>query len=270
MLNAVRGFLPKKEVIPAERRKALVAFTKSASLKFNQLALLDMAFHHRSFSNENHGGESAQVPASWNRPKQNPPHPGTRYNNERLEFLGDTVLGLSVAAYLYKAMPEKTEGELSKIKSVVVSEVILSQIALEIGVDSLLVLGKGEELSGGRQKKAILADAVEAVIGAVYLDSGHAAADKFVLSLMVPEINKVIENKHLRDYKTMLQEYCQKKFKHYPEYLLVKKIGPDHDRTFMVAVQLNGQTYGPEKGKNKKEAEQAAAKIACEKLKIKN
>jgi ribonuclease-3 len=193
-----------------------------------------------------------------------------RYNNERLEFLGDTVLGVSVAGYLYKNMPDKTEGELSKIKSVVVSEMTLSQIALNIGIDSLLMLGKGEELSGGRQKKAILADAVEAVIGAVYLDSGFAAADKFVLSLLVPEINKVVENKHLRDYKTMLQEYCQKKFKHYPEYVLVKKTGPDHDRTFLVSVELNGESYGPERGKNKKEAEQAAAKTACEKLKIKN
>jgi ribonuclease-3 len=259
MLNGVRGFLPKKETLPRERKNALYSFTKKLSLRFNNLMLLDMALHHRSFSNEYHGdgvlNGASQLPA-------------LRYNNERLEFLGDTVLGMSVAAFLYKSMPDKTEGELSKIKSVVVSEMTLSQIAFSIGIDSFLVLGKGEELSGGRQKKAILADALEAVIGAIYLDSGYAAAEKFVLMLITPEITKVKENRHLRDYKTILQEYSQKKYKYYPEYMLVKKTGPDHDRTFLVAVRVNGETYGPETGKNKKEAEQAAAKIACEKLEI--
>jgi ribonuclease-3 len=249
MLNAVRGFLPKKETLSRERKAQLVSFSKRLSLRFNNFSVLDMAFHHRSFSNENHVG-------------------GIRYNNERLEFLGDTVLGLSVAAFLYKTFPEKTEGELSKIKSVVVSEMTLSQIALLSGIDSLLILGKGEELSGGRQKKAILADALEAVIGAVYLDSGYSPADKFVLSLIAPEIAKVHEKRYRHDYKTLLQEYCQKKFKYYPEYVLIKKTGPDHDRTFVVSVRLSDSEYGPETGKNKKEAEQAAARVACETLHI--
>jgi ribonuclease-3 len=249
MFNAVRGFLPKKETLSRERKAQLVSFLKRLSLRCNNFTLLDMAFHHRSFSNENHGGS-------------------VRYNNERLEFLGDTVLGLSVASFLYKTFPDKTEGELSKIKSVVVSEMTLSQIASSIGIDALLILGKGEELSGGRQKKAILADTLESVIGAVYLDAGYAAAEKLVLSLITPEITKVHEKRHQQDYKTLLQEYCQKKFKHYPEYILIKKIGPDHDRTFMVSVKLSGSEYGPEKGKNKKEAEQAAAKVACETLNI--
>jgi ribonuclease-3 len=260
MLNPVRGFFPKKEALPRERKEALLSFQKTLSVRFNNLSRLDMALHHRSFSNE-HTSDSSSDSAKRGLP-------ALRYNNERLEFLGDTVLGLSVASYLFKTLPDKTEGELSKIKSVVVSEMTLSQIALSIGIDSLIVLGKGEELSGGRQKKAILADAVEAVIGAVYLDSGYASAEKLVLSLITPEITKVQENRHLQDYKTMLQEYSQKKYKHYPEYILVKKTGPDHDKTFLVSVQLNGKTYGPEKGKNKKEAEQAAAKVACESLKI--
>jgi ribonuclease-3 len=248
MLNAVRGFLPKKETLSRERKAQLVSFSKRLSLRFGNFGLLDMAFHHRSFSNESHGG--------------------IRYNNERLEFLGDTVLGLSVAAFLYKTFPDKTEGELSKIKSVVVSEMTLSQIAFSAGIDSLLILGKGEELSGGRQKKAILADALEAVIGAVYIDSGYAPADKFVLSLITPEIAKVHEKRHRHDYKTLLQEYCQKKFKYYPEYVLVRKTGPDHDRTFVVSVRLGDSEYGPAQGKNKKEAEQAAARVACETLHI--
>jgi len=301
MLSAVRVFLPKKPTLPRERQDELLAFAKKQSLRFANMLILDMALHHRSFSNESQYEHSSyckngkQVfikrPAGFSsleslsggqeRVKNNVEGDGItvdaansgnsralRYNNERLEFLGDTVLGLSIASYLYKTMPEKTEGELSKIKSVVVSEMTLSQLALAIGIDSLLVLGKGEEFSGGRQKKAILADALEAVIGAVYMDSGYVPAEKFVLSLMIPEIIKVKENRHLRDYKTILQEYSQKKFKHYPEYILVKKTGPDHDRTFWVSVQVNGQTYGPEKGKNKKEAEQASAKIASEQLNI--
>jgi ribonuclease-3 len=262
MLNPVRVFLPKKAALPRERKEALLSFQKSLSVRFNNLAILDMALHHRSFSNEHTLGSSGTVDISFDSQKSD--LPALRYNNERLEFLGDTVLGLSVASCLFKTLTDKTEGELSKIKSVVVSEITLSQIAFSIGIDSLLVLGKGEELSGGRQKKAILADALEALIGAVYLDSGYTSAEKLVLSLITPEITKVQENRHLQDYKTMLQEYAQKKYKHYPEYILVKKTGPDHDRTFLVSVRLNGITYGPEKGKNKKESEQAAAKVACE------
>jgi ribonuclease-3 len=261
MLLARKGFLPKKNAMPRERKIQLAAFLKRVSIRFNNLSLLDMAFHHRSISNESQSAANGNAALGQAR--------GTlRVNNERLEFLGDTVLGLSVAAFLYKTLPDKTEGELSKIKSAVVSEKTLSPIALEIGIDSLLVLGKGEELSGGRQKKAILADTLEAVIGAVFLDSGYAAAEKLVLSLITPEITKVQENRHQNDYKTLLQEYCQKKYKHYPEYVLLKKTGPDHDRTFVVSVKLSGSEYGPKTGKNKKEAEQAAAKAACEELRL--
>jgi ribonuclease-3 len=263
MLLVVKGLLPKKDTLSRERKVQLTAFLKRLSLKFNDLALLDMAFHHRSFSNENQSALNASGAGVYGAGRGTP-----RFNNERLEFLGDTVLGLSVAAFLYKTMPGKTEGELSKIKSVVVSEMTLSEIAFEIGIDALLILGKGEELSGGRQKKAILADTLEAVIGAVYLDTGHATADKLVLSLITPEITKVQEKRHHSDYKTLLQEYCQKKYKYYPEYILLKKTGPDHDRTFVVSVRLNGAEYGPQPGKNKKEAEQAAAKVACGELRI--
>ena len=133
-------------------------------------------------------------------------------------------------------------------------------------IDKYLVLGKGEELTGGREKKAILADAVEAVIGALYLDSGYNAAEKLVLQLIVPEIRKVQNDKGSKDYKTLLQEYYQRKNKTCPEYELVKKNGPDHDRTFWVTVHLGNVSYGPEKGKNKKEAEQAAAEAACNAL----
>lgn len=228
-----------------DRLNKLKTFQKTLGIEFKNLSLLDLAFHHRSYSNE-----SSNI---W-------------CNNERLEFLGDAVLGMSTADFLYADMINKPEGDLAKIKSVVVSEMTLSQIALNIHVDQYLVLGHGEELSGGRTKKAILADAMEAIIGAYHLDSGYDAAEKLVLKFIIPEIRKVQQNKHHHDYKTLLQEYCQKTFKNCPIYELVKKTGPDHDRTFLMSVNVNGKVYGPEKGKNKKEAEQAAAGRACKVL----
>lgn len=218
-------------------------FSRQNSILFNDLLLLDLAFHHRSFSNEGGAGNR-------------------RYNNERLEFLGDAVLGMVTAAYLYESMLEKPEGDLARIKSVVVSEGTLAPIARAIGVPKCLVLGRGEEVSGGREKRAILADAMEAVIGAYYLDSGYQAAESLVLRLIVPEIEKVLQNKHHRDYKTLLQEYYQKARKSCPEYQLVRRTGPDHDRTFWVSVRLGAVTYGPAAGKSKKAAEQAAAAMA--------
>ena len=183
-------------------------------------------------------------------------------NNERLEFLGDSVLGMVTASYLYESLMDNPEGDLSKIKSTVVSEQALAPIALKMGVDKMLILGKGEEMSGGRKKRAILADAVEAVIGAYYLDSGYKSAEKLVLSFMIPEIAAVLENKGTKDYKTMLQEAHQKKYKICPVYELVKESGPDHERVFWVSVHLKDATYGPEKGKSKKEAEQNVAQKA--------
>ena len=230
------------------RKELLTSFQKTAEIHFKKTDLLELAFHHRSYSNEHNNNSK------------------TYANNERLEFLGDAVLGMVTASYLYGAMSEKKEGDLAKIKAVVVSEPVLSEIALKLHVDECLVLGKGEELSGGREKKAILADAMEAVIGALYLDSGYKVAEKFVLSIIVPEIEKVQNNKSIRDYKTLLQEYFQKKYKQCPVYTLEKKAGPEHDKTFWVSVNLNNNIFGPAKGKNKKEAEQAVAKLAWEQI----
>lgn len=231
-----------KDTLSAERKKALRQFCKHLSIRFSDYALLDLAFHHRSYANED--ARHRHV------------------NNERLEFLGDSVLGMATAAFLYADMADNPEGDLARIKSVVVSEQTLAPVAVAMGIDKMLVLGRGEEMSGGRQKKAILADAVEAVIGAYYLDAGYAAAEKLVLSLIVPEIRKVQENRGAKDYKTILQEFYQKKCKACPVYELVRKTGPDHDQTFWVTVRLGGTTYGPAQGKNKKTAEQHAAQLA--------
>jgi ribonuclease-3 len=205
---------------------------------------MNLSFMHRSVSNET----------------------GNKANNERLEFLGDSILGAVCATLLYKTYKDKSEGELAKIKSVVVSEDILSGIALGLEIDKMLLLGKGEELSGGRTKKAILADAMEALIGALYLDSGYKAAFAFVSSCIDPEISKVTGDNYHKDYKSIFQEYCQRNFRCYPEYRIVKRSGPEHDRTFWIDVSVNETVYGTGTGRNKKSAEQEAAKTAWEKL----
>jgi ribonuclease-3 len=191
---------------------------------------------------------------------------GSKANNERLEFLGDSILGAVCAALLYQRYSDKNEGELAKIKAVVVSEDILSNIALGLQIDKMLLLGKGEELSGGRNKKTILADAMEALIGALYLDSGYKSASDFVSRCITPEINRVTGDNYHKDYKSLLQEYCQQFFRCYPEYRMVKKSGPEHDRTFWMEVRINEKTYGTGAGRNKKSAEQEAARVAYEEL----
>lgn len=216
-------------------------FEKKAQLRFKGIELLNLALTHRSYTNE----DSVHSP-----------------NNEKLEFLGDSVLGMVVATYLYEILQDKAEGDLARIKSYVVSEDTLSLVAQDLCVQDFILVGKGEELSGGRGKKAILADAMEAVIGATYLDSGFDAASRLVLRLIEPEILKVLQNRHRKDYKTILQEYVQKYHRSYPRYTLVKKTGPDHDRTFWMSCAVENTEYGPASGKNKKEAEQSAAKSA--------
>ena len=245
----IRDLFYGEKKISSERKKELLEFCKNLNLTFKNINMLDLAFHHRSFSNENAEHR--------------------RYNNERLEFLGDSVLGLATAAFLYEDMMDNPEGDLAKIKATVVSEQTLAPIAKEkMHIDKYLIMGRGEELTGGREKKAILADAVEAVIGALYLDSGYAAAEKLVEELIVPEIRKVQNDKGVKDFKTILQEYYQKKCRQCPRYELVSVSGPDHDRTFVMKVRLGDTFYGPASGKSKKIAEQAAAREACRALGI--
>lgn len=235
------------EAVISEKRKAqLQDFCRKNELNFNDFALLNLAFVHRSCSNDIVGHQ----------------------NNERLEFLGDSILGMVTASYLYETILSNAEGDLAKIKSVVVSEQTLAPIALSMGIDKCLLLGHGEELTGGRQKKAILADATEAVIGAYFLDSGYEAVKEFVLRLMVPEIHKVQEDKGTKDYKTLLQELYQKEYKTCPIYELTRTEGPDHDRTFWIRVKLGKDIYGPKPGKTKKAAEQNVAQFVLQQIKI--
>jgi len=226
------------------RKKELVEFTKTIKVGFKSLQLLNLSFTHRSAINESE----------------------LKLSNERLEFLGDAVLGVVAADLLYAKLSNKNEGDLARIKSVVVSEEILAHVALDMGIDRLLILGKGEELSGGRAKKAILADAVEALIAAIYLDSGFQNAFEFVSRFISEEIKLVLEKRHYQDYKSLLQELSQKLFRTYPSYRLVDRLGPEHSRVFWVGVVVNGVSFGPAEGKTKKNAEQEAARLAYQSL----
>ncbi|MCG8453404.1 MAG: ribonuclease III [Spirochaetales bacterium] len=227
--------------IDATRRKALSTFQKGAGLRFRKLELLDLAFCHRSFVNET----SEKIES-----------------NERLEFLGDSVLGIVVADYLFRILPDRPEGDLAKIKSHVVSEDSLAEIALELGIHEVVRVGRGENQSGGRRKKALLSDCMEALIGAWYLDAGYDKAARFILRYLVPPIETVLADRHRKDYKTLLQEVVQKTYHSYPSYVLDRKTGPDHQRTFWMKVVVQGVEYGPGKGGNKKSAEQEAARMA--------
>jgi ribonuclease-3 len=206
---------------------------------------LNLAFSHRSFANEQGGAVD---------------------NNEKLEFFGDSVIGLVVSEYLLSVLQDSTEGAMAKVKSFVVSEDSLADIARALRLENFILIGRGEEYSGGRSKKTLLGDAMEAIIGAYYLDSGFKAVREFVQRLFAPEIHKVLEDRHRKDYKTLLQELAQKRFKSYPRYRIAQRKGPDHNRTFWIEVTVGKATYGPGMGKNKKEAEQQAANIAYDAL----
>lgn len=180
-------------------------------------------------------------------------------SNERLEFLGDSVIGLIVAEYLYATFGDKPEGELAKAKAVVVSEPILAETAKKIGIPDALLLSTSEDSSGGRGRSSILADAFEAVVAALYLTHGLEAAREFVLKGLGPIIEDIESEEHHRNYKSLLQELTQSLYKQAPQYSVVDASGADHDKTFTVQVHLDGSLLGAGEGKSKKQAEQAAA-----------
>jgi ribonuclease III len=211
---------------------------------FKDAELLERALTHKSYANEN------RVP----------------YHNERMEFLGDAVLSLVISEYLMKACPDSTEGDLSRLRAAVVSEPALAAISREIGLGDHLLLGKGEDQTGGRNKDSLLADCLEALIAAVYLDSGKDAAESLVIRLFEEVIKKTSASGGSLDYKTGLQELCQEQLKQLPEYRVVSETGPDHQKQFEMEVWIKGQFTGRGIGKSKKEAEQRAAREALEKL----
>nr|WP_246048513.1 ribonuclease III [Leptospira sarikeiensis] len=194
-------------------------------------------------------------------------NPEYKEDNERLEFLGDSVLGLVVAKYLYRTNPSASEGELSRQKATLVSTAVLNGLSEKLGLSPFVLLGKGEG-QGGAQKK-LGANLFESLVGAIYLDQGMEAAEKFILKHLIDYIKTSDKIKEATDYKSTLQEICQKKFKLLPTYRLLKETGPDHEKTFYVSVSIRDKYTAEGKGKNKKFAEQDAAKQLLKVLKIK-
>ena len=212
--------------------------------RFRNITLLQNALTHSSYANER-----------WH---------NSLLSNERLEFLGDSVLGMLVAEYLYRNFPNRPEGELTRMRADMVCEQTLAAAANRIGLGEHLLLGHGEERFGGRSRDSILADAMESVIAACFLDGGLDAALQFVQKFILVEVP--VKKLHNADYKTALQELVQQKKNQVLMYSLVGQSGPDHDKQFDVEVYLNGNRVGSGSGSSKKRAEQMAAKAAIEKL----
>ncbi len=183
-------------------------------------------------------------------------------NNERLEFLGDSILGFCVAEYLYNHYGELAEGELTKVRSMVVCEKALFRVANGISLGEYMRLGKGEEHTDGRKRPSILSDAMEAVFAAIFLDSDIDTVKKIIIKLIEPEIKAAVKSRDYRDYKTLLQEVTQKDRGSSPEYTVIKEEGPDHDKKFTVQVSVRGKVLATGRAGSKKEAEKNAAKQA--------
>ena len=218
---------------------------KAIGYHFSNITLLQNALAHSSYANER-----------WH---------NSLMSNERLEFLGDSVLGMVVADYLYRNFPNRPEGELTRMRADMVCETSLAAIADQIGLGNYLLLGHGEEQSGGRTRASILADAVESVIAACFLDGGFAAAGDFICRFVLTDVP--VTKLHNEDYKTALQELVQQKKDQTLQYILTGESGPDHNKRFEVQVELNGKVVGKGAGTSKKRAEQEAARDALKNLK---
>ena len=225
------------------RMEQLDSLQDRIKFKFSDIKLLNKALTHRSYTNENSE---------------------TLKHNERLEFLGDSVLDILVSDYLVHEYSEFAEGTLSKIRAAVVNETCLAKLAKNIKLGNYLLLGRGEDLSGGREKASILADTFEALAGAVFCDGRFDAASNIFLPLLIEEITKTAQSWSFRDFKSDLQEYTQNKLVCIPSYRVVREIGPDHAKKFEVVVMIKNEVEGKGFGRSKKEAEQAAAKMAME------
>ena len=225
---------------------SLSALQSILGVRFNNPVILEQALTHASYINENPADRAG--------------------DNERMEFLGDALLNLFVAEKLYLDFPGLPEGNLTEIRVSMVRQEKLAEKALQFKLGDYLLLGKGEDASGGRGKRNNLADAYEALTAAVYLDRGFEAARSFVLSCFIADIQAIKEGKHSPNFKAMLQELTQAEFKTLPEYEIIEATGPDHDKIFCVSVSLGDVLLAVGSGKTKKTAESEAARIAYGKL----
>ena len=220
----------------------ITEFEKKVGVAFKDKGLLTQAFIHRSYINEN--------------PKSKLSH------NERLEFLGDAVLELVTTDYLYKKYPESPEGELTAYRSALVNAVIIAEIATELSMNDYLLLSKGEAKDTGKARQYILANTYEAFVGAVYLDQGYDAAERFIANSLLSRTDDIVNNKLWRDAKSLIQERAQEFVSITPAYKVLSESGPDHDKRFTVGLYLKNELVAEGKGKSKQEAEQKAASEA--------
>lgn len=211
---------------------------------FRKKEWLEMAFTHRSYVNENR--QALQ-------------------HNERLEFLGDSVLGLLIADFLFHLMPDTPEGDLSTLRSRLVEASSCMRYVNFLNLAPYILLGKGERMNDGRGRESIISDLLEAIIGAIYLDGGLQAVRIFLFGKLIGEFEAILKTP-VQNWKAALQDYCQKKHQQTPEYLLISETGPDHNKFFEIAVTILGQEIGRGSGSSKKEAQQASAKAALESL----
>jgi len=236
--------IPGGVVVPLAR--SVRALERRLGYRFRDVGLLEHALTHKSKAHEDATGGVV--------------------DNESLEFLGDAVLGFVIADLLYREFPHFDEGQKSKAKAALVSTTALAELGQKIGLGAYLLLGRGEEKTGGRQKQALLADGCEAVIAAIYLDGGIDAARDCILQELAEEIEHVRSPDFLRDFKSALQERLQASGRPLPDYEVTAELGPDHDKRFHVTVRVQGEVLASSEGRTKKEAEQAAARQALDKL----
>ena len=220
------------------------AFEKNSGLTFENKTLLVQAFTHRSYLNENRDAKLK--------------------HNERLEFLGDAVLEIIVTDYLFKNFSDKAEGELTAYRSALVNTSTLAQVAVKLGMNDYLLLSRGESKDEGRARQYILADTLEALIGAIYLDQGYDKTTEFISKNLLSLLDTIVENRLWQDAKSHFQEEAQERAGITPTYSTVKEIGPDHNKRFVVAVYLNNERVAEGQGQSKQEAEQAAAEKALQ------
>jgi len=218
------------------------AFETSINVTFKDKDLLRQAFTHRSYLNEHKGSKME--------------------HNERLEFLGDAVLELAITDFLYKKFPKKTEGELTAYRSALVNSTTLASVGEKLNINAFLLLSKGESRDTGRARQFILANTIESIIGAIYMDQGYAKADGFISTNLFPLIDEILEKRLFIDAKSQFQERAQEKVGITPAYKLVKETGPDHGKVFTVGVFLDDELIASGDGKSKQDAEQEAAKRA--------
>ena len=223
-------------------QKKIHELESKLEVKFNNIKFLETALTHRSYLNENKKSGMEQ--------------------NERLEFLGDAVLELVVTDFLFKKFPEKNEGEMTSFRSALVNAVTLSDIALNLGINDYLLLSRGETKDTGRARQFILANTIEAVIGAIYLDQGYNSTAAFIHKFITVKIDGIIANQLWIDPKSLFQEKAQEITGITPSYKSIKEVGPDHDKQFTIGVYLGAELVGSGDGKSKQDAEQEAAKSA--------